>query len=92
MEKKVTIRNDDGGGRLDAVLSYAQEHGYATVIERGAWKKNTVYEMILSEESENACIGIPQYIIDDGTDLHISSVEEAFAILDSFDAEEDSED
>lgn len=90
MEKKSTIRND-GGGRLDSVLSYAQDLGYATVIERGPWKKSTVYEMILSEESENACLGIPQFVIDDGENLHISSVEEAFAILDSFDAEEDGE-
>lgn len=66
---------------MGAVLKYAKQHGYKSVIARGKWNGYAVYEMVLSE-SETLYVGIPQYILDDGTELRISDADEAFEILD----------
>lgn len=67
---------------MDAVLKYAKQHGYKSVIARGKWNGYTVYEMVLSK-NEMLYTGIPQYILYDGKTLKISDVDEAFKILDN---------
>lgn len=77
MEKKSGIGNSR---RLDSILRYANKNGYKDVIYRGKFEKFSVYELILSEEL--IYIGIPQYIMDDGQKIRVSSPDEAFKILD----------
>ena len=92
MAKKDTD-SGNGGGRLDAVLTYASALGYEDAVERGEWKGCTVYELILKKDSEEAYTGIPQFVIDDGeSELRIASVSEAFDILDSLDDGEEEAD
>lgn len=81
----------DGGGRLADVLKYANELGFESVVERGSWKKSTVYELVLSASQEDAYTGIPQYVIDSGKKLKVASLNEAFEILDSLNEAEEAE-
>lgn len=65
---------------MDSILKYAQNHGYEKVINRGKWEEYTVYEMVLYEKE--FYVGIPQYILDNGKSLKVSSADEAFEIMD----------
>lgn len=66
--------------KLDEIETFAIEQGYKYVLLFGNWKGFDVYEPLIG--CEPAEIGLPQMILVKENQVRLSTVEEAFQILD----------
>lgn len=75
----------------EKILNFAKEKGYDNVEYAGKWRGYEVYKpgVDYGTEKEPAIIGLPLIILVKGNEIKLSTVDEAFAYLDSLPDDEE---
>lgn len=67
---------------MNKIAEFAKEQGYDNAVYIGRWKEYDVYEPVTDQE-ETAYTGVPLVILVQGDTVRMSTVDEAYAQLDS---------
>lgn len=74
--------------KLEKIKEFASEYGYDDVEYLGEWEGYEVYEPFFSD-GEFRAIGLPLKILVKGEVIRITEEDEAFALLDIFEEEDE---